>query len=112
MAALPDVVHDEASREVTPASPLTTAWGDPAIELRCGVGRPAGYQPTADLATINGVDWFPEQLSDGYRFTTWGRQANVEVFVPARLRAGGESARRPRARPSSRYVPKTDHAYD
>jgi len=111
MAALPDVVHDESTREVTPASPLTTAWGDPAIVLRCGVGRPAGYQPTADLATVNGVDWFPEQLSDGYRFTTWGRQANVEVFVPHDY-APEVNPLVDLAPAIKQYVPKTDHAYD
>lgn len=61
---------------------MVTAWGDPSIVLRCGVQRPASYDPTAELVTINGVNWFPEQLAHGYRFTTWGRAANVEVTVP------------------------------
>lgn len=111
MPALPTVVHDESTRDVSPLSPLVAAWGDPAIVLRCGVERPANYEPTAELATINGVDWFPEQTSDGYRFTTWGRQANVEVFVP--------DTYAPEVNPLvdvapaiKQYIPKTDHAYD
>jgi hypothetical protein len=28
------------------------------------------------------VEWFPEELERGYRFTTFGRSAFVEVTVP------------------------------
>ncbi|KWX09858.1 hypothetical protein TR74_07120, partial [Carbonactinospora thermoautotrophica] len=69
-------------RRVTTDSPLVAAWGDPPIVLRCGVPVPAAYQPTSQVVTINGVDWFPEQLTRGYVFTTVGRVANVEVSVP------------------------------
>jgi hypothetical protein len=82
MAALPEAVQQQAQHTVEPSSPYSTAWGDPAIVLRCGVGRPATYEQTAELATVNGVNWFPEQLDNGYRFTSWGRQAIVEVTVP------------------------------
>ena len=34
------------------------------------------------LITVNGVDWFPQELTAGYRFTTTGRVANVELSVP------------------------------
>ena len=70
---LPDRVDGQDRRPTTPASPATAAWGDPPISLRCGVATPAGYSPDAQLVTINGVDWLPETLSNGVRFTSLGR---------------------------------------
>ena len=83
-AQLPERVLGNGTTATTPWSSLTTAWGDPAIVLRCGVPAPAALTPTSQLITIDGVDWFPEQLSDGYRFTSDGRAADVEVRVPGR----------------------------
>jgi hypothetical protein len=40
------------------------------------------YDPTADAAEVNGVSWLLEQQDDGYRFTTTGRKAFVELTVP------------------------------
>jgi len=80
--ALPDQVEGEIPRETEPTSDLTAAWGSPPIVLRCGVGQPAAFQPTSEVATVDGVDWFPEELPEGYVFTTWGRTVNVEVTVP------------------------------
>jgi hypothetical protein len=75
-------VDGAARRATSPDSSLTAAWGSPAVVLRCGVPRPAALEPTSQLVTIDGVDWFPEQLSDGYRFTSYGRVADVQVRVP------------------------------
>jgi hypothetical protein len=85
-ASLPDTVQDGERRETSPESDLTAAWGDPAVVLRCGVSSPAAYEPTAELVEVNGVEWFPEELERGYRFTTFGRSAFVEVTVPDRYR--------------------------
>lgn len=82
--ALPARVEGQAGRATSPRSDLTAAWGNPAIVLRCGVGRPSALEPTSQLVSVDGVDWFPEQLSDGYRFTSYGRVADVEVRVPGR----------------------------
>jgi hypothetical protein len=79
---LPDELDGHPRRRVEPGSDRTAAWGDPPIVLRCGVPVPAAYGPTAQLYTINGVDWFAEELTAGYVFTTVGRRANVEVTVP------------------------------
>ena len=79
---LPQTVVGVTSRTTDPPSALTAAWGDPAITLRCGVPRPAGLQPTSQLISIDDVDWFAEELTAGYRFTTVGRAAYVEVTVP------------------------------
>ncbi len=83
---LPDRVDGQERRPTTPASAATAAWGDPPISLRCGVPTPAAYTPGVQLVTVNGVDWLPEQLSSGVRFTSHGRLANVEVTVPAAYR--------------------------
>jgi hypothetical protein len=71
-----------ARRKVTPASQLTAAWGDPPAALRCGVDRPRALTATATLVTVNGVDWFAEELTQGSLMTTVGRVANVELTVP------------------------------
>lgn len=82
-AQLPERVLGNGTTATTPWSSLTTAWGDPAIVLRCGVPAPAALTPTSQLITIDGVDWFPEQLERGYLFTTYGLSLNVEVAVPS-----------------------------
>lgn len=86
---LPQRVDGQQRITLDPASEYTAAWGDPAIELRCGVPRPEKlspgsehYNPTADAAEVNGVSWLLEQREDGWRFTTTGRTAHVEVSVP------------------------------
>jgi hypothetical protein len=80
---LPNVL-DGAQRRITePASPLTAAWGDPPIVLRCGVDRPAEYEPTSMLGTYDGVDWLPVETADGYVFYATGRAAWIEVTVPS-----------------------------
>jgi hypothetical protein len=89
--ALPSTVAGQSAREPTPSSDLTAAWGDPPIVLRCGVPAPAGLTPTSQVTNVNGVDWYPEQLTGGYRFTATGRKAYVEVTVPSQYAsfAGG-----------------------
>jgi hypothetical protein len=50
------------------------------------VPQPEALVPTAQLVTVNGVDWLPEELTRGWRFTTTGRVAFVEVDVPEAYR--------------------------
>ncbi|GAA1503246.1 DUF3515 family protein [Streptomyces synnematoformans] len=87
---LPDTVDGQERRATEPASQLTAAWGDPAVRLRCGVPRPAEltpgsehYNPYAETAVVNGVDWLIAETDDGRRFVTAGRKAFVEVTVPS-----------------------------
>lgn len=89
--ALPDTLAGQPRRDTTPTSSLTAAWGDPPIVLRCGGPAPPGLTPTSQVTNVNGVDWFPEPLTAGYRFTTTGRTAYVELVVPTRYaaQAGG-----------------------
>lgn len=90
--ALPAKVDDLARHSTTPASRFTAAWGSPAIVLRCGVPTPdvltpgnAQYNPSADDAELNGVDWLPQRLTDGsVRCTTTQRTVFVEVTIPGK----------------------------
>lgn len=79
---LPEEVAGAAVTATRPQSPLTSAWGSPAIVLRCGVPVPAALTPTSQLITVDGVDWLPEPLTHGYLFTTVGRELTIEVSVP------------------------------
>lgn len=87
---LPEKLHGLSPRPTEPKSPMISAWGSPAIAVRCGVGRPAALMPTSDLATINGVDWFPQPADRPTTFTALGRQAYVEVTVPAKYAPAGD----------------------
>ncbi len=102
--ATPDSLGDGLGRRHTTAQ-ATTAWGDPAIVLRCGVEPPG---PTTErcetVSTADGpsVDWLVVQddgtddgnggtaapgTSTDWTFTTYGRVPAVEVHVPAAVAA-------------------------
>lgn len=70
--------HDRVA--TTSDSAAVAAWGDPAIVARCGVAAP----PPTTLAClgVDDVDWIVEPLSDGTRFTTYGRRPAMQVLVP------------------------------
>ena len=84
--ALPDRVADQPARRVE-GTGYAAAWGDPAIELRCGVPRPAGFGDFAQCQNANGVDWYiPTSQLDGeptdITMTAVGRATYVEVRLP------------------------------
>ncbi|MFA1539512.1 DUF3515 domain-containing protein [Actinomadura monticuli] len=87
---LPEKVHGRERRDTSPDSPLTAAWGSPAIALRCGVPRPPQLRPESELVTINGVDWFGVPADRPVTFTAVGRQAYVEVTVPPKYNPAGD----------------------
>jgi hypothetical protein len=83
IAALPQELSTVGQRrDVTPEPDLTAAYGDPAVGVRCGVPDPTSIAPTSTLVTVDDVDWFPEELTAGWRMTSVGRLANVEITVP------------------------------
>lgn len=93
VAALPRKVDDQSRRAVT-GSPYAAAWGDPAIVLRCGVGRPAGYTRTAGCETVDGIDWYipADEIGDDRAtvlITLLKRTPRVELRVPATYRPEG-----------------------
>lgn len=80
-AAWPSRVADQPSRDLD-ASADAAAWGDPAIIATCG--WPALGPTPEDCLDVDGVFWVAERLSDGARFTTFGRDPAIEVLVPQR----------------------------
>ena len=83
--ALPAKVLDAKRRKTTPESPLTAAYGDPPIEMTCGVARPAdSAEALSKCFEVNGVGWFAKQVQNGYVFTTIGRALYFEVAVPSK----------------------------
>jgi hypothetical protein len=105
--ATPDSLGDGLDRRHTTAQ-ATTAWGDPAIVLRCGVEPPGPTTErceTVTSATGPSIDWLVVQddtsgatnptagptpgptpdagTTTDWTFTTYGRVPAVEVFVPA-----------------------------
>jgi len=86
LGTLPDRVDDRPRMPVH-GTGYAAAWGDPPIELRCGVAKPAQLDRFAACQTVNGVDWFiPESQQTGravdITMTTVGRAEYVEVQVP------------------------------
>jgi hypothetical protein len=83
--ALPDKVLDAERRKTEPVSPLTAAYGDPPIEVTCGVAQPAGMaEAQSQCFEVNGVGWFAKEVENGVIFTTIGRQVYFEVAVPSK----------------------------
>ena len=78
--AWPERVAGHDGVTTSPPSPRTRAWGDPAVVARCGV--PALGPTTYECLDVDCVDWVVERLSDGARFTTFGRDPAIEVLVP------------------------------
>ncbi|MGI5226629.1 DUF3515 domain-containing protein [Actinoallomurus sp. CA-142502] len=87
---LPAKVHGKARRATSPKSPLVTAWGSPAIVVRCGVPRPTALKPTSQLAVINGVNWLAVPPGRPVTFTAVGRRAYIEVTVPGAYEPPGD----------------------
>ncbi|HEX3733373.1 MAG TPA: DUF3515 domain-containing protein [Mycobacteriales bacterium] len=95
IAALPDnllghgrPVTAKTDRErQDPAAEYAAAWSDPAIVLRCGVGRPASLTPSAQLIGVQGVDWVAATTNSGTTWTTVSLPMYVELTVPKKYRS-------------------------
>jgi hypothetical protein len=80
-ALWPKTVAGQTVQPTSSSSPSVRAWGEPAIIARCGL-PPIG--PTTDQCLdVSGVDWVAHRLTDGVRFTTYGRTPAIEVLVPS-----------------------------
>lgn len=102
------VIEDVERSELSPESPLTAGWGDPAIVLRCGIDRPAEVgDPKANAVEVNGVGWVVDDRGDdGLRFITMYREAYVELLVPASYHADAGILVE-FAKPVAKTIPKT-----
>jgi len=77
----PKTVGGQPPQPTSSSSAAVRAWGDPAIIARCGL-PPIG--PTTDpCIDVSGIDWVAHRLTDGVRFTTYGRSPAIEVLVPS-----------------------------
>lgn len=90
LAALPETVAGQRRTDTTNNDGVAR-WGDPAIELRCGVGKPRGFLSYSICQRTEGIDWFVpdavmEDQSADVLMTTVGRRPNVSVTVPASYR--------------------------
>ncbi len=82
-AALPESISDGLpTRAVEPNSPLVHAWGTPAVVLRCGIERPASYDPAGVTSDINGILWYSADVGDATVFTTFRRTPRVSLAIP------------------------------
>ncbi|WP_410536243.1 DUF3515 domain-containing protein [Streptomyces sp. KL2] len=87
--ALPEEVDGQPRGEIEPETRFAAVWGEPAIELSCGVPRPEvltpgseHYNPATEAVEVNGVSWLLEERDGGHRFTLLGREVFVRVAVP------------------------------
>jgi hypothetical protein len=68
--ALPDSLGGLKVRPTRPKSPLTHAWGSPAVTLSCGVSKPTGYRPdSSSTLSVNNVQWFEQVGKDAVTWT-------------------------------------------
>lgn len=92
MAHLPAHVAGQ-HRRTTTGSRFATAYGDPAIIVRCGVERPHDYL-NAPCLTRNGIGWStPLRQSEGggneVDMTLVHRSVALKVSMPASYRPNG-----------------------
>ena len=90
-AALPDTLADEERVDVEPADAPAAAYGDPAIVVTCGVGRPDGFGPGAQCEVVNDVPWYipSEQYDDldlDLVITSAWHEPRAQVVMPAEYR--------------------------
>lgn len=81
-----DLVEGQHRRVVTPDSPYTAAFGNPAVTVRCGLPVP-DHDPAAAVQDINGVDWLQLPGKHGALvYVSYRSAIVVEVVVPAHYR--------------------------
>jgi len=77
--ALPDRVGEQQQREVEGGP--GAAYGDPPIVVRCGVPLPA--ELLTSCFSVNGIDWYVDEVDEAVVALTAGRRPSVEVTVPS-----------------------------
>ncbi|MGY2704267.1 DUF3515 domain-containing protein [Nocardioides sp. HB32] len=96
VAALPKTLagHDEV--DVTGDAGYGAAWGDPAIVLTCGVGRPGGFTDTSTCLQVDSTGWFvPDigRVTDDQALDVTTTELNyrprVQLLVPGEYRPDG-----------------------
>lgn len=94
LEALPEEVDGGAAGDLdrriiaSPAPPGTSAWGQPAVVLRCGLGRPAELTATSRLLDVSSVQFLE---LPGPASSTWvvvDRSVYVAVTLPDSVGSG------------------------
>jgi hypothetical protein len=80
-AKLPASLAGRSRRTTSPSSPRVTAWGSPAVVLRCGV--PSAPDSTGDHVTVDAVAWRTTGPAHGVVvWVTTDRSTSLELSVP------------------------------
>lgn len=92
LSQLPVQLDGSDPRQLHPfpdAGAPAVAWGDPAIVLVCGVGRPTGLTEGSSAFIVNvpnsggdAVNWLPVAVSGATVFTDIDREVYIQVTVP------------------------------
>jgi len=98
VAAVPDTLAGHDRVAVTGDTELGAAWGDPAIVLTCGVGRPEDFTDSSTCVTMDRTGWYvPDEvlLSDDesrdVTTTEMNYRPRVRLVVPGDYRPEGFS---------------------
>lgn len=89
--ALPATVGGAAVHKTT----YEATWG--SLSLRCGVGRPKGFEATSECVSVGGVDWYAppgwyDDPSADVDLTTVSLSPRTLLHVPAQDRGGPAAA--------------------
>ncbi|WP_161605211.1 DUF3515 family protein [Pimelobacter simplex] len=94
---LGDTFAEQERVETDPADAPAAAYGDPAIVVTCGVGKPPGFDLTASCEQADGVGYYipdeqyQDQDSDVTLFAA-GYRPRIEVAIPAEYRPNAVAA--------------------
>ncbi len=82
LSALPAELDGHPRRPTTGDPERVAAWGDPPIVLRCDTGERVEPTGTAQVLTVNGVEWTYDEAGGTVVWRSVGRAVTVEVTVP------------------------------
>jgi hypothetical protein len=82
----PRIVHTK------PDTPFVVAWGDPAVQLSCGVAKPKALYPGSSVEFITGGEfdgpyYDVQKVGDANVFTTVDRGPYIALRIPAKYPA-------------------------
>ncbi|HVF20560.1 MAG TPA: DUF3515 family protein [Mycobacteriales bacterium] len=87
-AALPDSLGSLDRRPVLADHVGWTAYGEPAVVVRCGGSASTRYRPGDQMISINDVAWYAdESRAGGVDFSLPRSIVNVSVWIPSAYRA-------------------------
>ncbi len=97
VTALPSTLADQPQQDRGRDGATAASYGDPAITVSCGVGRPAEYDEFSTCQEVDGVGWFvpPEEIGSDpvdVTLTAVGYRPRVAVHVPADYWPSGSAA--------------------